>query len=90
MTQIVAWLDQHRINAVTVVDTVAILVLASIIILVFSRLLWRLLEQQESRLPPQGGDARREPCRALSAFSSGMMIGRREHSAGMKGVNHVR
>ena len=53
MTQIVAWLDQHRINAVTVVDTVAILVLASIIILVFSRLLWRLLEQQESRLPPQ-------------------------------------
>ena len=52
MTQIVARLDQHRINAVTVIDTVAILVLASIIILVFSRLLWRLLQQQESRLPP--------------------------------------
>ena len=52
MTRIAAWLDQHRINAVTVVDTVAILVLASIIILVFSRLLWRLLQQQEFRLPP--------------------------------------
>ena len=52
MTQIVAWLDQHRIKAVTVVDTVAILVLASIIILLFSRLLWRLLQQQEFGLPP--------------------------------------
>ena len=41
MTQIAAWFDQHHINGVTVVDTVAILVLASIIILVFSRLLRR-------------------------------------------------
>ena len=50
MTQIVAWLDQHHINAVTVVDTVAILVLASIVILVFSRLLWRWLTYLQARL----------------------------------------
>jgi small-conductance mechanosensitive channel len=50
MTQIVAWLGQHHIDAVTVVDTVAILVLASIIILVLSRLLWRWLTFLQARL----------------------------------------
>jgi small-conductance mechanosensitive channel len=50
MTQIVAWLDQHHINVLTVADTIAILVLASIIILVLSRLLWRWLTYLQARL----------------------------------------
>ncbi len=50
MTQILAWLDQHHINAMTVVDTVAILVLASIIILVFNRFIWRWLTYLQARL----------------------------------------
>jgi small-conductance mechanosensitive channel len=50
MTQIFAWLDQHHINALTVVDTIAVLVLASIIILVLSRLLRRWLTYLQTRL----------------------------------------
>jgi HAMP domain-containing protein len=52
MTQIAAWLDQHQINAVAVVNTVVILVLASIFILVFSRFLWRWLTYLQGRLHP--------------------------------------
>jgi small-conductance mechanosensitive channel len=50
MTQIVSWLDQRHINAVSVVDTVGILVLASIIIFVLSRLLWRWLTYLQARV----------------------------------------
>jgi small-conductance mechanosensitive channel len=43
MTQIVEWLDQHHINVATAIGTVATLVLASILILILSRLLRRWL-----------------------------------------------
>ncbi|WP_084810570.1 mechanosensitive ion channel family protein [Bradyrhizobium sp. NAS80.1] len=50
MTQVAEWLDHHNINVVTVVGTVAILIVAAIVILVLERLLRRWLSYLQSHL----------------------------------------
>jgi small-conductance mechanosensitive channel len=50
MTQIIEWLNQHHINPVNAIGTVAILFLASITILLFSRFLNRWLIYFQGRL----------------------------------------
>lgn len=50
MTQIIEWLNQHNINAVKTIGTVAILLLASIVIPRLSRSLKQWLIHLESRL----------------------------------------
>jgi hypothetical protein len=60
MTQIIEWLNQHNINVAAAIGTVAILVVASTIILVLGRLVrqWltylqgRLHLTYETRVPP--------------------------------------
>jgi small-conductance mechanosensitive channel len=50
MTQIIEWLNQHNINVVNAIVTVAILFFASIIILTLSRFLNRWLTDLQGRL----------------------------------------
>ena len=50
MTQIIEWLNQHNINAVNAIGTIAILILASIIIPITSRFLRRRFIYLQSRL----------------------------------------
>jgi small-conductance mechanosensitive channel len=50
MTQIIEWLNQHNINVVNAIGTVAILFFASIIILILSRFLNRWLNDLQGRL----------------------------------------
>jgi hypothetical protein len=50
MTQIIEWLNQHNINVVNAIVTVAILFFASIIILILSRFLNRWLINFQGRL----------------------------------------
>lgn len=50
MTQITEWLNQHNINVVTLLGTVAILILAAIAIVVLSRLLRQWLTYLQGRL----------------------------------------
>ena len=50
MTQIIEWLNQHNINVVNAIVTVAILFFASIIILVLSRFLNRWLTNLQGHL----------------------------------------
>jgi small-conductance mechanosensitive channel len=50
MTQIIEWLNQHNINVVNTIVTVAILFFASIIILILSRFLNRWLTDLQGRL----------------------------------------
>jgi small-conductance mechanosensitive channel len=50
MTKIIEWFDQHNINTVSAIGTVAILLLASIIIPLQSRFLKRWLIYLQSRL----------------------------------------
>jgi len=50
MTQIIEWLNQHNINAVNAIGTVVILLLASIVIPVLSRLLNQWLTYLQSPL----------------------------------------
>jgi hypothetical protein len=50
MTQIIEWLNQHNINAVKTIGTVAILLLASIVIPRLSRSFKQWLIHLESRL----------------------------------------
>src|SRR6516225_2006789 len=48
MTQIIEWLNQHNINAVNAISTVVILLLASIVIPILSRLLNQWLTYLQS------------------------------------------
>ena len=50
MTQIIEWLNQHNINAVNAISTVVILLLASIVIPILSRLLNQWLTYLQSPL----------------------------------------
>jgi len=50
MTEIIEWLNQHNINAVNAIGTIAILFLASILIPVLGRLLRQRLIYLQSRL----------------------------------------
>ena len=50
MTQIIEWLNQHNINAVNAIGTVVILLLASIVIPILSRLLNQWLTYLQSPL----------------------------------------
>ena len=50
MTQIIDWLNQHNINVVNAIVTVAILFFASIIILILSRFFNRWLTDLQGRL----------------------------------------
>jgi small-conductance mechanosensitive channel len=50
MTQTTEWLNQHNINVMTVIETVVVLVLASIVILMLSRLLRQWLTYIHGRL----------------------------------------
>jgi small-conductance mechanosensitive channel len=50
MVQVAEWLDRNSINVVTVVGTVAILIVAAILILVLSRVLQRWLSYLQDRL----------------------------------------
>ena len=50
MTQIFEWLNQHNINAVSAIGTIAILLLASIIIPILGRFLRQRLVYLQSRL----------------------------------------
>lgn len=50
MTQVAEWLDRHNFNIVTVLGTVAILLVSAIIILVLNRLLERWLSDVQGRL----------------------------------------
>jgi hypothetical protein len=49
MDQILAWLDRHSVNAMAVLGTIAVVVAASLVILLVNRLLRHALRRAESR-----------------------------------------